>query len=83
MVKERKEQKMKQAIQFREAFRALLKNSPLVTAESTIDQVESVLRGEEVWSQVDSSERTKEIRDHLQKLQAQAREVAVLWCGDV
>lgn len=74
---------MKQAIQFREAFRALLKNSPLVTAESTIDQVESVLRGEEVWSQVDSSERTKEIRDHLQKLQAQAREVAVLWCGDV
>lgn len=83
MVKERKEQKMKQAIQFREAFRALLKNSPLVTAESTMDQVESVLRGEEVWSQVDSSERTKEIRDHLQKLQVQAREVVLLRHSDV
>lgn len=68
---------MKKAVQLKEEFRSLLMNCPHVTAESTLAQVESVLRNNEIWDMVDGRERDDEIRDYLQKLQQKDREVGV------
>lgn len=77
MVKAKKEAKMKQAVQYREEFRALLKSSPLITHESTLDQVASVLGKHEIWQKVDRADREIEIRDYISKLLVQAREVGL------
>ena len=75
MTKARREMKMVQAVQNKEAFRTLLSKTLQITYQSTHAQVESLLGGHEIWDKVDPVEREEMIRDYLKKLQQKEREV--------
>ena len=61
MVKAKKEEKIKQSIQYKEAFIKLLKNCKEITAESTSHHVEQLLGNTETWQKMDKKERDDEI----------------------
>lgn len=75
MVKAKKEERIKQTIQYKESFIKLLKNCKDITAESTPRQVEQLLGNTEAWQKMDAKEREDEVYSYLKRLKQMEREV--------
>ena len=75
MVKAKKEERIKQTIQYKESFIKLLKNCKDITAESTARQVEQLLGNTEAWQKMDAKERDDEVYSYLRRLKQMEREV--------
>ena len=75
MVKAKKEEKIKQAIQYKEAFIKLLKNCKEITGDSSSCHVEQLLGNTEIWQKMDKKERDDEIYNYLSRLKQVEKEV--------
>lgn len=75
MVKAKKEEKIKQSIQYKEAFIKLLKNCKEITGDSSSCHVEQLLGNTEIWQKMDKKERDDEIYNYLSRLKQVEKEV--------